>query len=221
MKNIILILLCILLPAAASAESLDADRPHWSLEVKGGVFIPDVADWATFYGDRSTGQFEGTLAYKVLRQVEVGVSVGRIRDGGQGYAQLHSEATGTATYGGHINYQLFPVNAFVVLRGVFTENQWIVPYVGGGWTRMYYQEELSQQPTVKGYTDGSHARAGLQFLLDALDERAAANMLLDYGVYHTYFFVEAQRTRAMINEVSGGSVNLGGTSWLGGLLFEF
>jgi hypothetical protein len=221
LKNIIFILLCFILPAIASAESIDDDRPHWSVEVKGGIFYPAIDGWAAFYGERSTGQFEASLAYKVLRQVEAGVAAGRIRDGGQGNAPLHSEATGTATYGGHINYQLFPVNAFVVLRGVFTENQWIVPYVGGGWTRMYYKEEVNLQPTVRGYTDGYHARGGLQFLLDALDEHAAANMLMDYGVYHTYFFVEAQRTRAMIETVSGESINLGGTSWLGGLLFEF
>ena len=86
---------------------------------------------------------------------------------------------------------------------------------------MYYKEEVNLQPTVRGYTDGSHVRGGLQFLLDAVDERAAANMLMDYGVFHTYFFVEAQRTRAMIETVSGESIDLGGTSVLGGLLFEF
>ncbi len=74
---------------------------------------------------------------------------------------------------------------------------------------------------VKGYADGSHIRGGLQLLLDELDQRAATNMLRDYGVYHTYFFVEAQRSKAMINDVTGVSINLGGTSILGGLLFEF
>lgn len=221
MKNIILILLFIFIPAVAFAEAPAEDRPHWSLEVKGGTFAPDIDNWATFYGDRSTGQFEATLAYKILRQVEAGVAIGRIRDGGKGTALIHSQLTGTTTYGGHVNYQLFPVNVFVVLRGVFSENQWVVPYVGGGWTRMYYREELSAQPTVKGFADGYHARAGLQLLLDTLDERAATNMLRDYGVFHTYFFVEAQRTRAMIDDISGKSINLGGTSWLGGLLFEF
>ncbi len=221
MKNIILILLFMMLPAAAYAEAPAAERPHWSLEVKGGTFAPDIDNWATYYGERSTGQFEGSLAYKILRQVEAGVAVGRIRDGGQGRAPLHTAATGTTIYGGHINYQLFPVNVFIVLRGIFTENQWVVPYAGGGWTRMYYKEDFSAQPTIRGYADGYHARAGLQFLLDALDERAATNMLGDYGVFHTYFFIEAQRTRAMINAVTGESINLGGTSWLGGLLFEF
>jgi hypothetical protein len=215
LKNIILFLLFIMLPAVAHAESTDTDRPHWSLEFKGGNFTPAIPGWAAAYGDRSTGQLEGGLAYKILRQVEAGVSVGRIRDGGQGLAPIHG------TVGGHINYQLYPVNVFLVLRGVFNENQWFVPYVGGGWTRMYYQEELSQQPTVKGFTDGSHMRGGLQFLLDALDQSASTNMFRDYGIFHSYLFVEGQRTRAMINDLSGKSVDLGGTSVLGGLLFEF
>lgn len=215
MKNIILILLFFLLPAAAFAETADAERPHWSLEVKGGEFAPNIPGWAEFYGSRSTGQSEGSLAYKVLRQVDAGVAVGRIRDGGQGMALVHG------TVGGHINYQLFPVNVFIVLRGVFKEEQWVVPYVGGGWTRMYYKEEFKLQPTIRGYADGSNMRAGLQLLLDVFDQRAATNMLMDYGVSHTYFFVETQRTKATITDVTGASVDLGGTSYLGGLLFEF
>ena len=215
MKNYILILLFIMLPAAAFAESAALERPHWSLEVKGGNFAPDIAGWTTSFGDRSTGQFEGSLAYKILRQVDAGVAVGRIRDGGQGWAPLHK------SYAGKIDYQLFPVQAFVLLRGIFTENQWVVPYVGGGWTRMYYKEELSQQAPARGHADGSHVRGGLQLLLDALDQRASTNMLRDFGVYHTYFFIETERTKAMINDASGVSTNLGGTSWLGGLLFEF
>jgi len=202
-------------PAAAYAESAAIERPHWSLEAKGGNFAPDIAGWATYFGERSTGQFEASLAYKILRQVDAGVAVGRIRDGGLGSAPIHKQV------GGHVIYQLFPVNAFVVLRGVFTENQWVVPYVGGGWTRMYYKEEFSGQPTARGFADGSHVRGGLQFLLDVLDQRAATNMLRDYNISHTYFFVETEKSKAMINDVYGVSINLGGTSVLGGLLFEF
>jgi hypothetical protein len=215
LKNIILFLLFIMLPAVAHAESTDVDRPHWSLEFKGGNFTPAIPGWAASYGDRSTGQLEGGLAYKILRQVDAGVSVGRIRDGGQGFAPVHG------TTGGHINYQLFPVNVFLVLRGVFNENQWVVPYVGGGWTRMYYQEEFSQQSTIKGHTDGSHVRGGLQFLLDALDPSASNSMFKDYGIYHSYLFIEGQNTKALINDLSGKSIDLGGTSILGGVLFEF
>jgi len=38
---------------------------------------------------------------------------------------------------------------------------------------------------------------------------------------HTSVFFETRVTRAMINDLTGKSVDLGGTSWLAGLLFEF
>jgi hypothetical protein len=122
---------------------------------------------------------------------------------------------------GNVAYDLFPVNVFVLARGVFSEKQWLVPYVGGGYTRMYYKETVELQGSVKGHADGYHARAGLQFLLDGLDPDSANSFYLDEGVYHTYFFIEAGYTRAMVNTTSGGSVNLGGTNYLAGLLFEF
>ena len=54
-----------------------------------------------------------------------------------------------------------------------------------------------------------------------LDQDAANSFYLDYGVEHTYLFIEAQYTRAMIEDLSGQSINVGGTSYLAGLLFEF
>jgi hypothetical protein len=43
-------------------------------------------------------------------------------------------------------------------------------------------------------------------------------MYLDYGVIHTYFFVETEYTAAKVKEVS---TDLGGTAYLAGFLFEF
>jgi hypothetical protein len=43
-------------------------------------------------------------------------------------------------------------------------------------------------------------------------------MYIDYGVDHTYFFVEAEYTSAKVKSVS---VDLGGTAFQAGLLFEF
>ena len=58
----------------------------------------------------------------------------------------------------------------------------------------------------------------MQFALDRIDQGAANNMYMEYGVYHTYFFVEAEQTKA---KVQSASVDLGGTAYLMGLLFEF
>jgi hypothetical protein len=86
---------------------------------------------------------------------------------------------------------------------------------------MYYKEEVEFQGTVRGSTDGYHWRAGLQLVLDGADPRAASNLYQQYGIMHTSIFFETRVTRAMITDLTGKSVDLGGTSWLGGLLFEF
>ncbi len=215
MKKLIFIIVLVMLPAAALAAGTATERPHWSFEVKGGDFIPDIPDWTKYYGGRYTAEYGGALAYKIFRQLEAGIEGGYIKDRGQGLAPLHNIVAGS------VKYELAPVNVFVLARGVFSEKQWLIPYVGGGWTRMFYREEVENQGVVRGAANGYHARAGLQLLLDGIDSSAANSFYLDYGVYHTYLFLEAEYTRAMVDTVSGGSVNLGGTSWLGGLLFEF
>ena len=209
------LLLLIMMPLVAQPAEQASERPHWSLELKGGVFIPAIDNWSTYYGRRDTSEFGGSLAYKLARQIEIGVEGMYIRDKGQGFAPIHNIATGNVTY------ELVPLNVFVLARGTFSENQWLIPYVGGGWTRMYYREEVQYQGIVRGSTDGSHARAGLQIVLDGADTRAAGNMYKDYGIFHTSLFLETRYTRAMITDLTGSSINLGGTSYLMGLLFEF
>ncbi|MEK6698342.1 MAG: MXAN_2562 family outer membrane beta-barrel protein [Nitrospirota bacterium] len=215
MKKLSLMLALFLLPVVVYGADPSAERSHWSLELKGGMFYPDIENWKNYYGSDKTSHYAAALAYKLFRQLEVGIEGGYIRDKGQGLAPGHGTTAGSVTY------ELFPLEAFILLRGVFSERQWLVPYAGGGWTRMYYQEKIEFQDTIKGYTDGYHGRAGIQLLLDGLDQDAANSFYLEYGVHHTYLFFEAQYTRAMIEDLSGQSINLGGTSYLAGLLFEF
>jgi opacity protein-like surface antigen len=214
-KIIFLAILTLALSTAAFAAAPPADRTHWSLEFKGGYFYPDIDNWKTYYGDDKTWQLAGSLAYKLRKQVDVGIEAGYIKDHGQGKGAI----SGTVT--GNVTYELAPLNIFILFRGKFSETQWLVPYAGGGWTRMFYKEKIEAQSTMKGHADGYHGRAGLQFLLDETDSTASRNLLADYGIYHTYFFIETQYTRAMITDLDGASVNLGGTSYLMGFLFEF
>jgi hypothetical protein len=214
-KTFLLAILILALPAVASAEAPLMDRPHWSLEIKGGWFYPDIDNWKTYYGDDKTWHYAGSLAYKLLKRVDVGIEAGYIKDRGQGKGSI------SGMIAGNVTYELAPLNVFVLFRGVFSETQWLIPYAGGGWTRMFFQEKIEDQGTVRGHADGYHGRAGLQFLLDGADSTAARNMLSDYGIYHTYFVLETQYSRAMITDLTGSSVNLGGTSYLMGLRFEF
>jgi hypothetical protein len=212
LKKLIALLIVLFVPALVHAADPLLERPHWSLEIKGGTFTPVLSDWAQYYDKRSMPAFEGSLAYKPIRQIDIGISGGYATDKGHAYALGHSASAGSVTY------RIVPINLFILLRGVFSEDQWLVPYVGGGFTRLYYQEKIESQDSVNGSVDGYHARGGLQFLLDGLDGNAANKMYTDYGIQHTYLFAETEYTHAVVRSVS---TNLGGTAYLMGLLFEF
>ena len=207
-------------PGLALSAEPAIPRPHWSVEIKGGQFYPDIENWKTYYGSDKTSLIAGSIAYKVLRQVEAGIEIGYARDKGQGLAPVHR------TLAGSVQYEIAPLHVFALVRGIFHEDQWVVPYAGGGWSRYYYREKIENQATVRGSVDGYHGRAGLQLLLDAIDPKAANNLFTDYGIQHTYLFLEAQSSKATIDTIAAGTapseeVNLGGTIYLIGLLFEF
>lgn len=216
MKNFVLAALVVLfLPSLLLAAGTRPDRPHWSLELKGGAFSPDAPDWSRFYGSSFTGEYGAALSYKVHRRIEVGLEGSYSKAAGKGLQQGH------ALQSGKVTYEHVPLNLFVLARGVFNENQWLVPYAGGGLTRVFYREKVTDQGKTQGSVNGFHARAGLQLLLDGLESDAANNLYLDFGVHHSYFFLEGKYTRAMAETLPAGSTNIGGTGYLGGFLFEF
>lgn len=208
------LLLGTLTPLAHGAEDETAVRPHWSFEFKGGRFSPAIDDWSTYYGKDSMQHFSASLGYKVLRQLEVGVEVGTMHDRGQGNLPLND------IIGGRVYYELYPLHVFVLLRGVFVEGQWLVPYVGGGWTRMYYRQDVANQEGAKGSVDGSHTRAGVQLLLDVFAPKESGQLSAQYGIDNTYLFVEQQTIEAEV-DAGGATVDIGGDSVLIGVLFEF
>lgn len=219
LKKILLTLSLVLIPVMALAGQDNSDQPNWSLELKGGAFFPAAPRWSDFYGNSYTSEFGGALAYKIIQQVEIGIEGTYVGATGNGQALQHGRQPAQAS---QVSYELIPLNVFVLARGVFAEDQLLVPYVGGGWTRMFYREEIKGQgQKVQGSTNGYHARGGIQLLLDRIDPVSAKAFYNDFHVRHTYFFAEAKYTHAMAGTNPTGSVNLGGSSYLGGLLFEF
>jgi hypothetical protein len=191
-----------------TADSLSR-KPHWSLEIKGGKFEPKLAEWETFYGDDHTKDLAVALSYKVLRRVEVGVAIDSIKDEGVGTLPLND------TLGGEVKFNMYPAHVYVLARGLLFENQWVVPYIGGGITRAYYRQKIENQNSVRGKADGSHVRAGLQILLDQLDEGNAAGFE-DENVENTYLVIEAVSFSAKVDEIE-----LGGKTLTFGFIFEF
>lgn len=194
-----------------SPFSMYAEQPpRWSIEIKGGDFEPDLDDWRRFFGDDTASELGVAVAYKLKRWLEVGLEADYIHDKGVGQLPLNN------TTGGSVTYELFPAHAYVLVRGIFHENQRFVPYVGGGFTRAFYREKIRNQATRRGDTDGEHVRAGLQILLDWIDRDGASSLAGELGVNHTYLTLEVQKFSA---EIDG--VELGGESTMVGFLFEF
>ena len=206
------ILLLVLFPLLSSASGLDLEQPRWSLELKGGRFFPAEDDWKSYYGDDKTAQVSAAIAYKFIRQFEVGVDGSYIKDEGKGLASQQDLVTGNVTI------ELYPVQLFALVRGVFSENQWLVPYLGAGVTRIYYEQDIRGQEKRRGAATGSHLRGGVQLLLDNIDRSSAWSFQDSFGVINSYFFLEVQRRTV---EIGSDSVELGGTSYQAGLLFEF
>lgn len=188
-----------------------SNKPTWAFEAKGGRFTPDLARWSDYYGSDDTEHVAFSLSWKLLRMLEIGVDGQRMRATGVGVLPLNGMS------GERVVYQLYPMQLGVTFRAIFHEEQLIVPYIGGGASRIYYNIEIAGQSDAQGSVDGIYARAGLQFLLDPLDRADAAN-LREYGIDNTYWFIEAQQLTAR-DKIA--NVDIGGQSWLTGLLFEF
>lgn len=212
MKKAFLLFILLVLPSATFAAEPLMEPPRWSLEVKGGMFSPALKNWSRNFGSGGMGEFAGSFAYKFLPQVELGAGAGMMKREGKVFNLYHGDQVGDVTY------ELNPVNLFLMLRGVLTDGQWVVPYIGGGWTRIFYREKFSDGETVRGSADGYHLRGGLQLSLDNLDPNASSMMFNTYRVLQTYFFVEAEYSRVVARSAS---INLGGTAYRAGLLFEF
>jgi hypothetical protein len=214
-RSLLPALLLMVLPSLAQGAAVRPDRPHWSLELKGGAFFPDADNWSKYYGSSYIGEYGGALAYKLLRQVEVGIAGSYMTASGKGLLPT------SQTLDGEVTFERAPLDLFVLGRALFNEDQLLVPYLAAGYTRLFYREEVKGQGTTKGSVNGYHARAGVQLLLDGLESDASRSLYLDYGIHHTYLFLEGKYLHAQADTVSSGSVNLGGTSCLGGFLFEF
>lgn len=206
-------LMLTLIAAPAPAQSSDAaPSPSWSMELKLGRFQPDVPDWETYYGSDTTRAFSLALGHKLLRTLEVGAELVYGSDRGEGHLPLND------TRGGAVLYEFAPVNAYIVARGVLSERQWLVPFIGAGIGKLYYRQHVTGGPSNEGSTSYSVVRAGVQLLLDRFSPSSAATLQRGYGIEHTYLIVDVQRSRA---EVDATSWDLGGTAWLAGLLFEY
>ncbi len=197
----------------AALPAMADDFPHWSLGFKSGYFTPALDQWKSNYGSSGNIEWSGQLGFKIFRRWELGLEGGYFRDS----STALTVSGRTSIYEQKI--RIFPLQAYLLYRLIFDEDQLFVPFVGGGYSHVLSRQSLEGKGTVKGSQEGYHARVGLQLLLDRFDSAAADSFDLDMGVKNSYFVIEAQYRK--VNGFGGESLDLGGWSYLGSLLFEF
>lgn len=208
-----IILLTLIYTVLVTLPARADDFPRWSLWFKGGYFAPSSDQWKANYGSSGNIEWSGQLGFKISRRWELGIEGGYFSDSGTALT-----ASGQTTiYNQKI--KLFPLQAYLLYRLIFNEDQFFVPFAGGGYSHFFYRQSLENQETVKGSQDGYHVRMGLQLLLDWFDPAAADSFDADLGVKNSYLVLEVQYSK--VDDFGSESIDLGGWSYLGGLLFEF
>ena len=211
-KILFAILMSLFASMLHAAEGDWLERPHLSLAIKGGYFYPEEDDWDRFYDDSYTPAFAAEAAWMLTRYFEIGAGAGYIHDSGEGFLPENN------TTGGDVDIYLYPVNAYVKLRGVFREDQLLVPYIGGGWTQVFYKQEIENQGNKSGNSSGYHVKAGVELLLNGIDRNSAATARNEFGLKYTYLFVEGEYTSVEDDKTNS---DLGGKAWYLGLRLDF
>jgi len=198
-------------PVAAAAGATDGayTAPKWALEFKGGIFEPDLPDYATFYGSDDNALWAIAGAYRLYNWLELGLELSYSKDSGTG------TLADDGALGGDVDYTLVPLQLFVNLRYDVAPDQLFVPYAGVGLAMAWYRQEISQQGDREGNSDiGGAARAGLQLSLNRLMNTVTYSR--GDELLKSYLFLEAQY---FSTEKDG--TDLGGNAYLLGLRLEF
>lgn len=202
--------LVVLLSVTQTGYASEENVPNsGSFEFKLSHFKPELSEWDTYY-EKEPNAITLGWSYKILRPLEVGASIGYMTVDGKG--QLVTQNA----LGGKVDMTLVPVDISLVYRFVFSEEQLLVPYVGGGLTRIYYRQRTSDGKKAEGSHNGNHIKAGLQLLLDRLDKNGALKLQERFGIENSYLYLEGQKTKA-----DESQIDLGGEFVSLGVLFEY
>jgi len=200
-----------LLPSrgALAQEDVDANQsPHWSYEIRGGAFYPELELFETFYGDDHETYYSLTGSYRFKDWLEVGGEYGQMSARGMGIL------TSSRELGGTVKYKLKPVHVFTNFIFQRQQAQRVVPYVGLGLTVAAYEQKVEQQPSADGRSDVDFsARVGVRFLVGS---RGPTSLLSGRTYWRSYVFLEAQHIEAEVD-----SIQLGGETYMLGFRMEF
>jgi hypothetical protein len=218
---------------------------RYALELRFGPYSPRVDD--EFSSDRHPHQdFFGT-SRRLMTQVEfdyqfltqfgsaaLGFSLGYFAEKGQARIENGLDNAVAEESGDETKLSMFPAAVLLVYRA---DQLWrslripLVPYGKIGlsytlWSVFNGNDQVARGETLglsgrgRGGTRGWQAAAGLSLALDFIDPGSARELDAETGVNHTYIFAEWDKY-----SISGlgqsGRLNVGDSTWVAGLMFEF
>jgi len=220
-----------------SEHELYASPQHAALEIRFGRYLPNVDDefnggatpFADTFGNDNRYLIGLELDWQALRIPHFG-SLGP----GIGWGYTKATANAVVTRTGERSDQetslaIMPMYLVGVLRvDLFAKDMGIplVPYgkVGLGyalwWSRSGDDSARDDAGAIgRGTSFGWQYALGGMLLLDALDERSAAEMDENSGVNNSYFFLEWYNSH--LDGFGGDRMEVGTNTWMLGLALEF
>lgn len=207
----LLLILIFLFPSPLWAGG-DKSPKHWSLELKGGAWMPLNATTKSFLGSccSPVGMAEFGFLYKSMLGFELGA--GYIGASGQAVG----ETSGSVSVD-KFSFTMIPLEGNVTFRFDFVPDQFLVPYLKAGPDYVIFLQSLEGN-SLNGGKWGMHGVAGVQFLLNNLEDVEAT--INDSSWLNQIYFVMEGRY-GWINSFGSTGVNLSGLTFTGGFLFEF
>ena len=189
--------------------------PRWAVALGGGYFVPAVDGFSDQYGSRGGWMPVLALSYALVPSVWL--------QGDVGYWTAKGFTRGALTGRVSADQQrllLMPVTVGAEYQIRFSREQFVVPFVAAGYRRVAYRLAVDGDEDIRGGANGWVARSGIDLSLNPLDPSSASSLYADYSIARTSLRVEAQWAKVSASGTAG-DVDLGGTTVLAGLRFEF
>ena len=236
-------------PATAQAQLFQ--RPNeefrspkrYALELRFGPYSPHIDDefpgamyppHKTYFGDGAHLMTQIEFDFQVFNRfgtAAVGISAGYFSETAKARNNQYAEPSGDDT-----SLSLFPFAVMLVYRADQLWNQLRIPLVPYGkiglnytiWSIYNGNGQVAAGGGImggpggrgRGGTRGWQGALGLSLALDFIDPGSARELDSETGVNHTYIFAEWTKY-AVSGLGQSGRLNVGDTSWVAGLMFEF
>ena len=171
-------ILCFLIaiPWLAEAASI---RKGFSFELKGGFYRPrDYDKWDEAFGKGFSGFGGLKLNQEIMENIELGLSADYMRASQSDWS-----------------FSLVPIGLNLTYAMRFSQDQFLVPFLGGGLDFVYGRTSMMKLSDAKPSfikEPGFHLSGGARILLDSMAADEALSFDQKFGVNNSYLVFEAR-----------------------------